>query len=82
MADVSIWQLLIIALIVVLLFGTKKLSGIGSDLGSAIKGFKKSLKEDSVAESGQDADFVSAEKVKPKPAPSSYTEVNKKSENA
>ncbi|MDE0309010.1 MAG: Sec-independent protein translocase subunit TatA [Acidiferrobacterales bacterium] len=43
---ISIWQLLIILAIVVLLFGTKKLRGMGGDLGSAIKGFKKSVKED------------------------------------
>lgn len=38
---ISIWQLLIILAIIVLLFGTKKLRGIGSDLGGAVKGFKK-----------------------------------------
>lgn len=43
---IGIWQLLIILAIVVLLFGTKRLSGIGSDLGKAIKGFKKSVKDD------------------------------------
>lgn len=43
---ISIWQLLIILLIVVMLFGTKKLRGIGSDLGSAVKGFKKALGSD------------------------------------
>ena len=43
---ISIWQLLIILLIVVLLFGTKKLRNIGTDLGGAIKTFKKSMKED------------------------------------
>ena len=42
----SIWQLLIIVLIVVLLFGTKRLSSLGSDLGNAIKGFKKSVSND------------------------------------
>lgn len=42
----SLWQLLIIVLIVVLLFGTKKLAGLGSDLGAAIKGFKKSVSND------------------------------------
>lgn len=42
----SFWQLLIIVLIVVLLFGTKKLAGLGSDLGAAIKGFKKSIGND------------------------------------
>ena len=39
---ISIWQLLIILLIVVMLFGTKRLKGLGSDLGDAIKGFRKS----------------------------------------
>jgi len=47
MGNISIWQLLIVAVIVVLLFGTKKLRGVGSDLGSAIKGFKKAVSEDS-----------------------------------
>mgnify|MGYP004495322377 CR=1 FL=1 len=46
MGGISIWQLLIIAVIVVLLFGTKKLRGIGSDLGSAVKGFKKAMSEE------------------------------------
>lgn len=40
---ISIWQLLIILVIVLLLFGTKRLRNIGSDLGSAFKGFKKSM---------------------------------------
>nr|WP_298172862.1 twin-arginine translocase TatA/TatE family subunit [uncultured Pseudomonas sp.] len=40
---ISIWQLLIVLLIVVMLFGTKRLKGLGSDLGGAIKGFKKSM---------------------------------------
>ncbi|MGB1271939.1 MAG: twin-arginine translocase TatA/TatE family subunit [Endozoicomonas sp.] len=40
---ISIWQLLIILLIVVMLFGSKKLRGMGSDLGGAVKGFKKAL---------------------------------------
>lgn len=40
---ISIWQLVIILLLVVLLFGTKKLRNLGTDLGSAFKGFKKSM---------------------------------------
>lgn len=44
---ISIWQLLIVLLIVVLLFGTKKLKGIGGDLGGAVKGFKKALNDES-----------------------------------
>ena len=43
---ISIWQLLIILAIVVLLFGTKKLKGMGSDLGGALKGFKKAMNDD------------------------------------
>ncbi|ADV87923.1 twin-arginine translocase subunit TatA [Vibrio vulnificus] len=55
MGGISIWQLLIIAVIVVLLFGTKKLRGIGSDLGGAIKGFKKAMNEEESEK--KDADF-------------------------
>lgn len=40
---ISIWQLLIVLLIVVMLFGTKRLKNLGSDLGDAIKGFRKSM---------------------------------------
>ena len=43
---ISIWQLLIVLAIVVLLFGTKKLKGIGGDLGGAVKGFKKALNDE------------------------------------
>lgn len=46
---ISIWQLLIILAIVIMLFGTKRLRTIGSDLGSAVKGFRKSMTEDSDA---------------------------------
>ena len=46
---ISIWQLLIVLGIVILLFGTKKLRNIGSDLGGAIRGFKKSMNDDSKA---------------------------------
>ena len=42
---ISIWQLLIVLVIVLLLFGTKRLKNIGSDLGGAIKGFRKSMSE-------------------------------------
>jgi sec-independent protein translocase protein TatA len=45
-SGISIWQLLIILAIVVMLFGTKRLRSIGTDLGSAIKGFKKSMGDD------------------------------------
>lgn len=46
----SIWQLLIILAIVLLLFGAKRLKNIGGDLGGAIKGFKKAMKEENKPE--------------------------------
>lgn len=51
MGNIGIWQLLIIAVIVVLLFGTKKLRNMGSDLGSAVKGFKKAVSDEESKES-------------------------------
>ena len=43
---IGIWQLVIILVIVALIFGTKRLKSIGSDLGDAVKGFKKSIGHD------------------------------------
>ncbi|WP_318467291.1 Sec-independent protein translocase subunit TatA [Photobacterium leiognathi] len=63
MGGISIWQLLIIALIIVLLFGTKKLRTLGGDLGSAVKGFKKAISDDEATPAAKkesdnnDADF-------------------------
>ena len=53
---IGIWQLLIILLIVVMLFGTKKLRNLGSDLGGALKGFKTAMKEDEEDESEEESD--------------------------
>lgn len=50
MGSFSIWHWLIVLLIIVLVFGTKKLKNIGSDLGGAVKGFKDGLKEGSAPE--------------------------------
>ncbi|TCP95209.1 sec-independent protein translocase protein TatA [Cricetibacter osteomyelitidis] len=55
MGGISIWQLLIIVAIVVLLFGTKKLRTLGSDLGESVKGFKRAMKD----EDAQEAEFKS-----------------------
>ncbi|MEP5568255.1 MAG: twin-arginine translocase TatA/TatE family subunit [Halioglobus sp.] len=46
LGGISVWQLLIILAIVVMLFGTKRLRTLGSDLGSAVKGFRKSMTDD------------------------------------
>ena len=47
---ISPWQLLIVLAIVLLLFGTKRLKNIGGDVGGAIKGFKKAMKESEAEE--------------------------------
>ncbi|MEJ6006584.1 Sec-independent protein translocase subunit TatA [Paucibacter sp. AS339] len=47
MGSLSIWHWLIVLVIVVLVFGTKKLKNIGSDLGGAVKGFKDGMKDGS-----------------------------------
>ena len=41
----SVWQWLIVLIVIILVFGTKKLKNLGSDLGGAVKGFKEGLKE-------------------------------------
>ena len=74
---ISIWSLLLILLIVILLFGTKKLRNIGGDLGSALKNFKAAMtekEEQKSAESaqleqglGRDADVAAKEKDKASP---------------
>lgn len=46
MAGLSIWHLLIFAIVVILLFGTAKLKNLGKDVGGAIKDFKKSVKDE------------------------------------
>ncbi len=43
LGGISIWQLLIILVIVVVIFGTKRLNTLGSDLGGAVKGFRKAM---------------------------------------
>jgi len=49
MGGLSIWHWLIVLLVVVLVFGTKNLRNIGSDLGGAVKGFKEGMKSDEEA---------------------------------
>ncbi|GAL17821.1 twin-arginine translocation protein TatA [Vibrio maritimus] len=51
MAGISIWQLAIIAIIVALLFGTKRLRTLGGDVGTAINGFKTAMKDDNKPDS-------------------------------
>ena len=72
---ISLWQLLIILVIVLMIFGTKKLRNMGGDLGTAIKGFKKSVKEepaDSVKEEPADSNVI--ESVSPEAPENSETD--------
>ena len=69
MGSMSIWHWLIVLVIIMLVFGTKKLRNIGTDLGGAVKGFKEGVKEGS-ADSGstsstQDAKTIDVD-AKPK----------------
>ena len=64
MGSFSIWHWLIVLAIVVLVFGTKKLKNIGSDLGGAVKGFKDGMKDGATdAESGAAAGQVANQQV-------------------
>lgn len=64
---ISIWQLVIVLGIIILLFGTKKLRNLGGDVGSAVKGFKKAMSDDSAKEEPKsiaqesDAEFKAAD---------------------
>ncbi|MDG2089241.1 MAG: Sec-independent protein translocase subunit TatA [Arenicellaceae bacterium] len=57
---ISIWQLLIVLVIVALIFGTKRLRNIGGDLGGAVKGFKSALSD---GKSGSEEEDTVSEKV-------------------
>ena len=57
-SGIGIWQLLIILVIVLLLFGTKRLKNIGSDLGNAVKGFRGAM-----SDSEKQADKAKLERV-------------------
>lgn len=62
MAGLSIWHVLIFAIVVILLFGTSKLKNLGKDVGGAVKDFKKSVKEeDTVNHQLQEPKTIDAE---------------------
>ena len=61
MFGLSIWELLVVLAIVLLLFGTKRLRNLGSDLGNAIKGFRSAVAEESKPESSADPKVIEGE---------------------
>jgi len=71
MGTLSIWHWLIVLVIVMLVFGTKKLRNVGQDLGGAIKGFKEGMKE------GTDAAKQVEDEVRMTASEVTHHEVNK-----
>ena len=63
MGSFSIWHWLIVLVIVMLVFGTKKLRNMGGDLGGAVKGFKDGMKEGAAGKTEGDKEPVEAAKV-------------------
>ena len=65
LSNVSIWQLLIVLVIVIAIFGTKRLKSLGSDLGGAVKGFRSAMNEadkettEQLDNQSEDASFAS-----------------------
>ena len=63
LSKVSIWQLLIVLVIVIAIFGTKRLKTLGSDLGGAVKGFRSAMNEadkentEQIGDQSEDASF-------------------------
>ena len=69
LGGISIWQLLIILAIIVMVFGTSRLRNVGSDLGSAIKGFRNSMRKDEAeSDSGASSSASQEESDSDKPA--------------
>lgn len=64
-ANVSIWQLLIVLVIVIAIFGTKRLKSLGTDLGGAVKGFRSAMDDaekepaEQIGDQSEDASFDS-----------------------
>ena len=61
LGGISLWQLLIVLVIVIVIFGTKRLSSLGSDLGGAVKGFRKAMGDSDKADDTAQIDKPDAE---------------------
>ena len=61
LGGISLWQLLIVLVIVIVIFGTKRLSSLGSDLGGAVKGFRKAMSDSDKADDAAQIDKPDAE---------------------
>lgn len=61
LGGISLWQLLIVLVIVIVIFGTKRLSSLGTDLGGAVKGFRKAMGDSDKADDTAKIDKPDAE---------------------
>jgi sec-independent protein translocase protein TatA len=81
LGGISLWQLLIVLLIVIVIFGTKRLTSLGSDLGGAVKGFRKAMSdadkdEDTAQIDKPDAEFSASDTGSDSAASTSDTKQN------
>jgi sec-independent protein translocase protein TatA len=76
MGSFSIWHWLIVLLVVVMIFGTKKLRNMGSDLGGAVKGFKDGMKEGGTTADAPAASSAPAAQVTGQPANSDKSAID------
>jgi sec-independent protein translocase protein TatA len=60
MGNIGIWQLLIVAVIIIVIFGSKKLRNLGGDLGSSVKGFKKAMQDENQKDKTESLDVKEA----------------------
>lgn len=76
LSGISIWQLLIVLAIVVMLFGTKRLRTLGSDLGSMIKGFKNSMSSEEAAKAEEQKNLEQQQAAQPNNAQQTANKVD------
>ena len=81
MGSFSVWHWLIVLLIVVLVFGTKKLKNIGTDLGGAVKGFKDGIKDGGESASPAASSTTTAQQVGQSPAADKNTTIDVEAKN-
>jgi sec-independent protein translocase protein TatA len=75
LGGISIWQLVIVLVVVILIFGTKKLRTLGGDLGGAVKGFKKAINDGEKDAMNNDESDV--EKLNSKASDAQFSETSK-----
>ena len=81
MGSFSIWHWLIVLLIVVMVFGTKKLRNMGSDLGGAVKGFKDGMKDGSAGAGADEKSGTAAAQVANVPGVADKTTIDVEAKN-